>query len=1732
MSVNSCTNDDLDLNSDAVTLDEQNEVSMVNVSESTITVNISATETITEPQMLIAREIEPVDREGDETEGDRFDGLMSQKIEVEVAEKVEFSITIMESSCEQTHVDVGGEAVLMGNEEVLSPIVEVPETDALNVSLSCSGKYQNLKVEMVGGSTVNNSAIHEDPSVGIESSLNGDRSNEEDLSSKVEVPETDALDVNLHCSGKEENLKVEMVGGSTENNSALHENPSVCAGSSLNGDLSNEEDLSPKFEVPETDAPDVNLHCSGKDENLKVEMVGGSTENNSSIHEDPSVCAESSINGDLSNEEDLSPKVEVPETDVLDVNLHCSGKDHNLKVEMVGGSTENNSVIHEDPSVGAESSRSMDLSNEEDLSPKVDIPKTDELDENLYCSGKDQNLKVEMVSGITENDSAIHEDPSVCAESRLNGELRTTFLESNSYGQVDNTSMQHEKQDTVAQVAETLSSKVDGDQSGDSYPVEEIPNQGTCVTVNSISFAGNAVGSQAAATNAFLHGEGEPYSSRVTEEFVGLLPDNNFDAEVQGVESISNRDIGASFLGTNLDSQEENVSVQDEKQEMVAQVDETLIKVDGDLSVDAYPVEDLPDHGTCDTIDSNSFAENIVASQAAVACASPHGEGGPDCSQVTEFLVPLLDNNLDTKVQGIEYISNGDLGTSFLGTNSDSQEVNTSVQDEKQETFAQVSEVRLKVVGNQSPDSYRIEEILDQGTCVTVNSNSFAENTVESQDTVACASSRGEVEPDSSRVSEFVGPLPDCNPGTEVQGVESIPNADLRTSFMETNSGIKEDNTFMQDEKQETIAQVAETLSNKLDGDHSMDSYPIEEILDQSTCATVNKNTSAEVTVGSQAAVACASLHVEGEFDSSRVTEIVGLFPDSNLAAEVQVADTHNSVLHEDQNLHTHVFEFVTNHGVQNQAMEAEAKAKGGCCETDANQIMSTHASKAEDSQLSGDDSNTGSLVVDLDAFPITDGNYKSGDEVVKEDIYPPDGSQRQGAEVKEMGGDVGFSMLRCLDENAACDVTQVGSNENQEIDIEEQVTDLEQLKEINKKIVKQGDLQPSCVKEYQASYCLPPESESEFSVHDLVWGKVRSHPWWPGQIFDPSDSSEQAIRYHKKDSFLVAYFGDRTFAWNEASLLKPFRTHFSQMENQSNVEAFHDAVGCALKEVSRRVELGLSCSCMPEEDYAKIKSQIIENTGILEESSRKDYVCKSTSVVAFEPKEFVKYIKALARFPSGVGNKLEFVIAKAQLLAFYRSKGYCRLPEFQICGGLLDNDAVSSFSGEKHYSNEVVVHATSVSKDKEQVPYGKGKSKSQDRSFRKRKHDLEDSLYPNKKERSLSELMAGEKASLYVPHGQNESDGKSIGKSVSLPSGKIRKAIDSFSEGSEVQKRKKGLPSPGAAITVSPSPKQSFKVGECIRRVASQLTGSSPILKCSSESFQKDAAKVNGSRKKPTGTGFDVSPHEMLSQLCLAARDPMKGYSFVTIIISFFSDFRNSVSLDQSDYGKHKNSREKVGGGKTGSKNKQSSNANTGSAETFAFVDMKDSYWTDMVIQSSPEEQPSRKNQNRKGESQLETTMENDMPFDEPEISPRLSPNWDSEQQNPDGNHEMTAEKPGGYVNVQCREDFSPTALILSFAEVDSVPSETNLNKIFNRFGPLRESETEVLRETSCATVVFKRRSDAEVAFSSAGKFSIFGPVFVSYQLRYLSSTPSKASSLARTQVGKDATSMEGHKT
>ncbi|KAI8539845.1 hypothetical protein RHMOL_Rhmol09G0214800 [Rhododendron molle] len=719
----------------------------------------------------------------------------------------------------------------------------------------------------------------------------------------------------------------------------------------------------------------------------------------------------------------------------------------------------------------------------------------------------------------------------------------------------------------------------------------------------------------------------------------------------------------------------------------------------------------------------------------------------------------------------------------------------------------------------------------------------------------------------------------------------------------------------------------------------------------------------------------------------------------------------------------------------------------------------------------------------------------EDGDQSMNMLIVDEKLTQLIGDDTQAVEGNVGFVFSECVDGSATGDLYLDDSSTRQDVEVQEHYTSAALLNQNEGLEVEMGEdgqnvedkssrrstlRSRTSGKVHQGNYLLVPENEGEFSLSDLVWGKVKSHPWWPGQIFDSADASEEAMKYHKKGCFLVAYFGDRTFAWNEPSLLKPFWSNFSQIEKQSNSEAFQSAVSCALDEVSRRIELGLACSCLQKDTYDNIECQVFENTGVRQESSRRNGVDKSTGVSSFQPAKLLGYVRALARSPFGEANRLDLVVAKAQLLAVNRLKGYYRLPRLQFCGGFSEKNANNPHLGES------IDHSLSD----DQIHSFKGRMKIGNSSSHKRKHNLKDIQYPSKKEKKLSELIADIES---PSDGENESDLKASSKLVSSSSDKKRKSVDFLSDGSDVQDRPAKV-----STAVSSIPKPSFKIGEYIRRAASQLTGPPSIVKCNGEKVQK---VEDGSSEVPDNSqsgriNFTTdcsSLDEMLSQLNLKAKDPMKGYGLPTTIISFFTGFRNSISLGRYS-GKQNSFLGRVGGGR------KKKTHGVGHSEEFEFDDVNDSYWTDMSIQNNLEEQPSGDNKNREGEYQLVAFDPN-----KPHKSSRRA--YSRKKRFSNANYEPETEEANTYID-KVKQDMSPAELLLNFSEGDPVPSVLNLGRTFRRFGPLKESETEVDVETGRARVVFKRGSDAQVALSSAGTFNIFGPVAVNYQLNY---TPSK---------------------
>ncbi|CAN6349722.1 unnamed protein product [Urochloa humidicola] len=99
----------------------------------------------------------------------------------------------------------------------------------------------------------------------------------------------------------------------------------------------------------------------------------------------------------------------------------------------------------------------------------------------------------------------------------------------------------------------------------------------------------------------------------------------------------------------------------------------------------------------------------------------------------------------------------------------------------------------------------------------------------------------------------------------------------------------------------------------------------------------------------------------------------------------------------------------------------------------------------------------------------------------------------------------------------------------------------------------------------------------------DMVWGKVKSHPWWPGHIYSVDLTDDEEVHRGRRDGLvLIAFFGDSSYGWFEPHELVPFEDHFAEKAAQggSSRSSFAAAVAEAVDEVARRSALALLCPC------------------------------------------------------------------------------------------------------------------------------------------------------------------------------------------------------------------------------------------------------------------------------------------------------------------------------------------------------------------------------------------------------------------------------------------------------------------------------------------------------------------------------------------------------------------------
>ncbi|RWW61065.1 hypothetical protein BHE74_00031891 [Ensete ventricosum] len=495
-------------------------------------------------------------------------------------------------------------------------------------------------------------------------------------------------------------------------------------------------------------------------------------------------------------------------------------------------------------------------------------------------------------------------------------------------------------------------------------------------------------------------------------------------------------------------------------------------------------------------------------------------------------------------------------------------------------------------------------------------------------------------------------------------------------------------------------------------------------------------------------------------------------------------------------------------------------------------------------------------------------------------------------------------------------------------------------------------------------------EQKDGFAVSDLVWGKVRSHPWWPGQIFDSADASDMALGAQKEGHFLVVYFGDKTFAWCDEFHMKPFQMYFTRLEKQDSSDVFGAAVNEALGEVSRLLELGMACNCSGDEAYAVLKDRKVENAGVREGTSSSD-VDKFWIVNSFEPGKIIDYVRMLGIFPCNGADSLDLVIAKAQLKAFRRSDRYLELSAF-VLGQGIENAGESSASGERNRGNDFdlsIPVSSDSSSQKDQL--------SSRATSAKKKHVSEN----GRKKKSLSELM-DEKSFSHSTDGYRSGSGSrdcvhALGR---------RQADASSHPGFSGKSKMKKLDTLGDLTAQSLYCNKPLTIRERISRVERKRTQSPAMMKKSPSGLVHRRSDVpdetNLRPVNPRVKGDDLkdsTPYEMLSQLCLAAINPLKTYSFLNTTVRFFTEFSNWVVYSSDD-----NTLLEIFGGK---QRRKLSYFETAALDLATPDYIQDSYWSDIIVCSNFEEEHGSEGRKRKCESQAKRQKKRKKPKEQPEL-------------------------------------------------------------------------------------------------------------------------------------------------
>ncbi|KAF8401506.1 hypothetical protein HHK36_012446 [Tetracentron sinense] len=179
------------------------------------------------------------------------------------------------------------------------------------------------------------------------------------------------------------------------------------------------------------------------------------------------------------------------------------------------------------------------------------------------------------------------------------------------------------------------------------------------------------------------------------------------------------------------------------------------------------------------------------------------------------------------------------------------------------------------------------------------------------------------------------------------------------------------------------------------------------------------------------------------------------------------------------------------------------------------------------------------------------------------------------------------------------------------------------------------------------------------FKTGDMVWGKVKSHPWWPGHIFNEAFASPSVRRTKREGDVLVAFFGDSSYGWFDPAELVHFEPHYAEKSRQINSRTFVKAVEEAVDEASRRRALGMTCHCRNPFNFrpTNVKDYFAVDLGGYEPGGVYSVKQIKNARDSFQPHETLIFIQKLALMPrNSVEQSIDWIKNMDTVLAYRKA--------------------------------------------------------------------------------------------------------------------------------------------------------------------------------------------------------------------------------------------------------------------------------------------------------------------------------------------------------------------------------------------------------------------------------------------------------------------------------------------